>query len=408
MNVLSKLTKEYQRDLVREEDGKIFEIDGEKYVITFENQEFIKNLSPIDDENNYFIKREFAFLGGPVYMCLVFKNNKYDYYYISESNLKNSPKHIVKNSIKLLLESCYDSMETDFTELRIIDSLITDYNADLDLEDDYINITKSTKCYNIEIGDKSVLVYWDENDAKEDAIQDVQANWIYDCKNSISKDEVERFRNTCSDDWIDSDAIIDYFKDYYIDYFKDDYLKRSDRGEHGCELYDRMIEEDVIEDSSDYFEIDRSKPNFELQDYKEDLIEALMDNNEGMTREEALEIIEDYDNDEFIDQLLSFGLIEETEDYFELDYSSPKFDEDEKIEEMAEKMKDDIDDPIDEYISNFGELYSSFYDLDKLAEEIVDCDGIAHFLSNRDEEGYEVEIDDEDGTETTYYCYLND
>lgn len=407
MNVLSKLTKEYQRDLVREEDGKIFEIDGEKYVITFEKQEFIKNLSPIDDENNYFIKREFAFLGGSVYMCLVCKNNKYDYYYILESDLKNSPRHIVESGIKLILESCYDSVETDFTELKIIDSLIIDYNVDFDLKNDYIDVTKGTKRYNIKIGNNLVLVYWDEDDAREDAIQEVQNNWMYDYKDSMSKDEVERLRNTCSDNWIDSDGIIDYYKDYYIEYFKDNYLKRSD-GEHGCELYDRLIEKDVIEDSSDYFEIDRSKPDFKPQDYKEDLIEALIDNNEGMTREEALETIEDYDNDEFIDQLLSFGLIEETEDYFKLDYNSPKFDEDEKIEEMAEKMTDDIDDPIDEYISNFGELYRSFYDLDKLAEEIVDCDGISHFLSNEDEEGCEVVINDEDGTETTYYCYLND
>ena len=49
MGVLSRITQEYFGTSIRDEDGRIFKIGGEKYIIKYEDYKFIKNIVPIGD-----------------------------------------------------------------------------------------------------------------------------------------------------------------------------------------------------------------------------------------------------------------------------------------------------------------------------------------------------------------------
>lgn len=109
------------------------------------------------------------------------------------------------------------------------------------------------------------------------------------------------------------------------------------------------------------------------------------------------------------DELIDAGLIEDTEEYFELtknedddsdfepelDYDSPLFDVDDMKREFAEQRVNDIDgDYVGEYINNFGKVgLENYLDMDLLAEKIVDSDGCGNSLSSYDGKEIETDID---------------
>lgn len=115
--------------------------------------------------------------------------------------------------------------------------------------------------------------------------------------------------------------------------------------------------------------------------------------------------------DEAIDELLNWRVIEDTEEYFdldedgEIDHTQPKFDYHNYKDKYVEKRLDDIDDFVEEYISDFGcgdEVVNQIY-THKLAELIVNEDGPESTLSDYDNMERVEEIDG-----TTYYIYRKD
>ena len=123
---------------------------------------------------------------------------------------------------------------------------------------------------------------------------------------------------------------------------------------------------------------------------------------EEWSKEEATKAVEEYTTSEYIDALIDFDIVEENDENFELDYDSPKFNEDDMIEELVEKMLKDIDDVVDEYIFHFDNLPDDYYDLEKLAEIMVEVDGVEIRLASQDHEEHIARIDGK-----TYYVYIS-
>ena len=116
---------------------------------------------------------------------------------------------------------------------------------------------------------------------------------------------------------------------------------------------------------------------------------------------------DDMNEEEAIDELLRRNIIEDNEDYFELDedgdpdHSLPKFDYTDYRDTYAEKYIENIGDVIDEYISNFGyDGIETYIDISKLAEKIIETDGPESIIAGYDNVEREERID-----YITYYIY---
>ena len=124
--------------------------------------------------------------------------------------------------------------------------------------------------------------------------------------------------------------------------------------------------------------------------------------------EESFELdYDDFDEEDAIEALLSREIIEDTEEYFdldedgEIDHSLPKFDYQDYKDKYVEKSLEDIDNFVDKYISRFGyDGIEEYIDFDKVGEIYVDIDGPGHWLAYEDNEDREQRIDD-----VTYYIY---
>lgn len=115
----------------------------------------------------------------------------------------------------------------------------------------------------------------------------------------------------------------------------------------------------------------------------------------------------DLDEDDAIEELLRYNVIEDTEDYFgldedgDIDHSIPKFDYQDYGDVYAEKYIENIDDVIDEFISNFGyNGIENYVNYDKLAQLIIETDGPESVIASYD--GVERE---ETVNGQTYYIY---
>ena len=146
-------------------------------------------------------------------------------------------------------------------------------------------------------------------------------------------------------------------------------------------------------------------------------IDNIRDNcgNDGFDEDELKGVFEEsfesdydeFDEEDAIDALLSREIIEDTEEYFdldedgEIDYTHPKFDYQDYKDEYVEKSMEDLGDFVDEYVSRFGyDGIEEYIDFDKVGETYVDIDGPAHWLAYYDNEDREQRIDD-----VTYYIY---
>lgn len=90
-----------------------------------------------------------------------------------------------------------------------------------------------------------------------------------------------------------------------------------------------------------------------------------------------------------------------------IDYSEPKIDIEDKIEEFVDGMVKDAGDPVYWYKDNFGEeafnravKEMGLVNENKLAQEVIDIDGRGHILNRYDGNEYEVEVNG-----VTYYLY---
>ena len=115
----------------------------------------------------------------------------------------------------------------------------------------------------------------------------------------------------------------------------------------------------------------------------------------------------DLDEDDAIEELLRYNVIEDTEDYFgldedgDIDHSIPKFDYQDYGDVYAEKYIENIGNVIDEFISNFGyNGIENYVNYDKLAQLIIETDGPESVIASYD--GVERE---ETVNGQTYYIY---
>ena len=115
----------------------------------------------------------------------------------------------------------------------------------------------------------------------------------------------------------------------------------------------------------------------------------------------------DLDEDDAIEELLRYNVIEDTEDYFgldedgDIDHSIPKFDYQDYGDVYAEKYIENIGDVIDEFISNFGyNGIENYVNYDRLAQLIIETDGPESVIASYDGVEREQRIDD-----VTYYIY---
>lgn len=203
-------------------------------------------------------------------------------------------------------------------------------------------------------------------------------------------------------------------------------------------IYDRNVSGDI------YFDIDLGNKSFlifndydRVKEYAVDSMETLVEDDFSSDREEHLkQIVEHYRNqlgddffnidsmereikeseesyydglseEEAIDLLLQYNIIEDTEEYFELDengetdHTMPKFEYIDYEEEFVEKSLDNIDDVVDYFLSNYGYAgVGDYIDFSQLAEMIVDSDGPANSLAGCDGKEREEIIDG-----TIYYIY---
>lgn len=137
--------------------------------------------------------------------------------------------------------------------------------------------------------------------------------------------------------------------------------------------------------------------------------------NDGFDEDKLKDTFEEsfeYDYDEFdeedaINALLSKEIIEDTEEYFnvdedgDIDHSLPKFDYQDYKDKYVEKSLEDLDDFVDEYVFRFGyDGIEEYIDFDKVGEKYVDNEGPGNWLAGYDSEDREQRIDD-----VTYYIY---
>lgn len=381
MGVLKNLTEEYFKNTLRKEEGVFVNINGERYSILFEDYDFVKDLCPMNDNGDLFVKKEFDFLGDPVYMCSAYKEGSefIEYYCISEPDLEDVKNNNINENLNLLVRSEYDDMEETFKFLNVLyhSTLYHDY-VDFDdgitlYEEDYICRADCSP-------NPEIYIFDDKDKANEYATESVKEFLEGEFTSSMSREQVEHYRSTCGDAWIDEDALNEWYGEDRGSYYDE---IESEPGEHGNRLFDEMIEAEVIEDTSEYFE---TTPTFDVYDYQEDLINNIVE-EKGCSVEEAEEMVDSFDEDEFLEQLIHFEIVDEDdEDYFELDYTKPKFNIEDKKDEMKNNDVEGVGDIIEEILFNFGELYASYYDLEKLAELIVEVDGRGLQIATYDSE----------------------
>lgn len=401
MGVLSRITQEYFGISIRDEDGRIFKIGGKKYIIKYEDYKFIKNIVPIGDNGEYFMEMKSDIFDEPIYLCKIeikgiSGNIEYDYYYITKSVLDEVEKNTIEDGLVMWITSTYDVFSDNFLIVKILKEVKDEFD-EIDLTEE-IEISNLTNYYDVETNRLSIKIYSDRDNAVKDAKEDIYSSLVSDYKKKMTKDEVAKLIKTYGDDWLDIDGLKDFFEEYYKENYDN---KRYKQGEHGSILNDELIGMGLIYDDDSHFYVDKENPKFDIDDYRDELISRVM-KYEEWSKEEATKAVEEYTTSEYIDALIDFDIVEENDENFELDYDSPKFNEDDMIEELVEKMLKDIDDVVDEYISNFDNLPDDYYDLEKLAEIMVEVDGVEIRLASQDHEEHIARIDGK-----TYYVYIS-
>ena len=113
------------------------------------------------------------------------------------------------------------------------------------------------------------------------------------------------------------------------------------------------------------------------------------------------------DEEDAIDELLRWEIIEDTDEYFnldedgEVDHTLPEFDYQDCRNKFVDTILDSIDDFVNEYIVQFGnEGIEKFINLDKVAEMGVKIDGPESTIASYDGVEREETVDGQ-----TYYIY---
>lgn len=280
----------------------------------------------------------------PIYVAVISDGNTDVYYKYDEDS------EDVANMVR-----CFDADESlrtnnDFGMLRALmnqdewdNSCIDD--LEVSIEDNYVNF---------EFSDFEFVIYDDIDKAKDDAVEDAI---------EIEKESLKGLKNQLSQEYLSSTELEKIRKQFheFID---------NIRNNCGNDGFDEDELKDVFEESFEF-------------DYDE------------------------FDEEDAIEALLSREIIEDTEEYFdldedgEIDHSLPKFDYQDYKDKYVEKSLEDLGDYIDEYVLRFGyDGIEEYIDFDKVGERYVDINGPGHWLAGYDSEDREQRIDYE-----TYYIY---
>lgn len=130
----------------------------------------------------------------------------------------------------------------------------------------------------------------------------------------------------------------------------------------------------------------------------------LNENGIEIAIEESLEsAFDDYSDEDKIDELIKLGIVKEDEEWFnvdedgDIDKSQPTFEPSDYKDEFVEHLMNQIPNKVEEFIFQFGyDGLEDYVDYDKLAEQCVNCDGVAHFIAK---------CDFEEREERDYYIY---
>lgn len=190
---------------------------------------------------------------------------------------------------------------------------------------------------------------------------------------------------------------IDFEPSRWISYVL--YFDRDDAIEDAISLEEELL--DSMDISRE--DIDRWKSYFGNDFIDEDWFKEVYEEMDKSYYDEL-------DEDDAIEELLRYEIIEDSEEYFgldedgEIDHTQPEFDYKDYRDKYVEKRMDDIDDFVEQYIFDFGiDGVKNQIDIHKLAELIVNKDGPESTIASYDSVEREEEVDG-----TTYYIYRKD
>lgn len=254
------------------------------------------------------------------------------------------------------------------------------------------------------ISDGKTDVYYKYDEDSEDTVNMVRC---FEADSTIRKiNDFGSLRAIMNqDEWDDND----YFDGLEIDCHENCTIFKID-GFYEFSVYENR--DSAIDDAVDMEEDLLDSTTFTKKDverFRNVLGDDFLD--EKQMKEDLKESQETYydelDEDDAIDELLRMEIIEDSEDYFDvdeygdIDHSLPKFDYNDYKDAYVEKYIDGISDYIDEYISNFGyDGIESYIDTRKLAEKIIEADGPECEIASYDSVEREERID-----YITYYIY---
>lgn len=413
MGTLLNITKEYFKKEMRAEDGVRVTIGGKEYFMLFEDFPELKETEMIG--GSVFIDKKFDFLENPVKVCMFHTKNNYgdQYVYKYLKDIKFSDKIIKECEFEYVANSNYNMVDDDFLPLKILYKTFENTDKIKLSEDDYgeIDFTGTlyvedcekrqylrTKCFEIDGNDFSVSVYKNRAAAINAATDTILNNLEDNYNEGMDDDSVKLYIEAHGDEWIDKNEVCDKLLEKIRDKYEE--LEYED-GKHGNKLIDLMLEKGLLEDNSDSFDVDFDKPKFEKDEYMEKLIKEVEDYEE-VSYEKAKKIVDSYDESEYIEQLMFFDIVDDTDKYFELDYKNPS---PEKMKGGLDKLVSDEyseeDDKIKMYIDRYGELPEDCYNLSELADLVIDTENLGGYFNEDDPNEQTCEID---GNE--YFVYI--
>lgn len=407
MGILLNLTKEYFKDEIRKEDGIKVNLYGKKYIMKFEDISFLENLIPLNDNGDLYIEKKFDFFEEPVYIFIstsVVRSGK-DYFnchYITKKSLEYVKDYTIEEEMfeKGWIFSNYKLNEDNFLVLRILHKAFGGLsNSIIDFECDfYIENREKESMFDVE--NKMMYKIFKNREAAISEAEDRHyENLCKKYEEFMYEDDVNLYIKSVGDEWIDKEELTEYFYEKYREEKYDD-LEYKD-GEHGNKLNDLLIENGVIENTSEYFHTDLEKPKFNIKDYRDKLIEKTM-RVEDVPYEEAVKIVDGYEEWEFIEKICFYNIVQNDENFFELDYDSISLSTINKaIKKLIDNVVSESGGIINATLDNYGSIPESTYDLTCLAKISLDKNNIVSYLSNYDDTEYNCEID---GNE--YFVYI--
>lgn len=402
MGVLSKITSEYFGDIVRDDEGIMVNFFGKEYIMKFKDFPILNELQDLGD-GKLFLKKDFDFFGEPVYVVLHIDNSwgskgpRYRVLYFREGDIEADGNIIKKGYFfNVLCNANYNVFDDDFLIIRILqetldgmDESIMDFNDDFWIGDNEKDKTSHSDYISVE-NKKQYLIFRTRESAEKYAKDIHQEKFDDDYEYTIPADDAESYIDNYGLSWVQIDELKEKLRERLHKMYDD---MKEEEGEHGNTLYDKLIDDGEINDTDEYFFVDSSKPKFYPGEYREQLVGEVMQ-YENITEEEAEKIVDGYDDKEYIDELISYSIVSETEDFFELDYTTPTHRTNEVIEGIVEnEIPNDDEDVVKKYMDKFGELPYEAYDLYKLAEFDFNDENIAEYISEFDGVEYECNID---------------